>query len=56
MLVLQRKKSESLVIGDCIVVSVVEIRDGTVRIGIEAPKEIVILRGELKAKKEEEEK
>jgi cupin 2 domain-containing protein len=41
MLVLSRKKNESIVINDEITVVVVEIRGDKVRLGIEAPKEIV---------------
>ena len=37
MLVIPRKKNESLVIGDGIIVTVIEIRDDSVRLGIEAP-------------------
>ena len=44
MLVLSRKKFESIQIGDDIKVYVVEIRDDKVRIGIDAPRETVILR------------
>ena len=48
MLVLSRKKDEKIVIGENIVITVVEVRGSIVRIGIEAPKEIKVLRGELK--------
>ena len=47
MLVLSRKPMERIHIGDSIVVTVVEIRGNKVRIGIEAPKDIHVLRGEL---------
>lgn len=47
MLVLSRKHNEKLVIGDNIVVTVVEIRGGKVKLGIEAPPEVKVLRGEL---------
>lgn len=49
MLVLSRKAGESLVIGDGIVVSVLRIGPTGVRIGIEAPPEVVIVREELLA-------
>jgi carbon storage regulator len=47
MLVLSRKKNESIVIGDCVVVTVVEIRGDKVRLGIDAPKEVPIHRREV---------
>lgn len=47
MLVLSRKKSESIQIGPDIVVTVVDIRGGKVRIGIQAPKEVSVVRSEL---------
>jgi carbon storage regulator len=46
MLVLSRKVLESIQVGDDIVVSVVEIRGGKVRIGIDAPKHVQIMRKE----------
>ena len=47
MLVLSRKKNESIVIRDDIVVTVVEIRGDKVRLGIEAPKEVTVHRREV---------
>lgn len=48
MLVVTRKVNESIVIDDGrIVITVVDFRPGAVRIGIEAPKEIRIMRGEI---------
>jgi carbon storage regulator len=47
MLVLTRKRSESIQIGDDILVTVLEFRGGTVRLGIAAPKEIPVHRTEL---------
>jgi carbon storage regulator len=47
MLVLSRKKNESIVIRDDIVVTVVEIRADWVRLGIEAPKEVPVHRREV---------
>ena len=49
MLVLSRKKNESIVIDDNIVVTVVEIRGDKVRLGIEAPKEVPVHRKEVHA-------
>jgi carbon storage regulator len=50
MLVLSRKKLESIVIDEQIVITVVEIRGDKVRIGIEAPRDISIKRCELEAR------
>lgn len=47
MLVLARKKFESILIGGNIKVTVVRIDNNTVRIGIEAPPNVVVLREEL---------
>lgn len=47
MLVLSRKKNESIIINDNITVTIVEIRGDKVRLGIEAPKEIPIHRSEI---------
>ena len=47
MLVLSRKKNESIVINGNIVITVAEIRGDKVRIGVEAPKEVPVWRGEL---------
>lgn len=47
MLALSRKEFESIVIGDDIVVTVLSVDGGQVRIGIEAPKSINIVREEL---------
>jgi carbon storage regulator len=47
MLILTRRIGESLVIGENIVVRVVEIKGTQVRLGIEAPGDVQILREEL---------
>ena len=47
MLVLSRKSTESISIGGRVVVTVLEIRGNKVRIGIDAPKEVHVLRSEL---------
>ena len=47
MLVLSRKKNESIVINNDITIVVVEIRGDKVRLGIEAPKEIPVHRREV---------
>ena len=47
MLVLSRKKNESIIINDHIVVTVVEIRGDKVRLGIDAPKDVSVHRREV---------
>jgi len=48
MLVLSRKVGERILIGDNIVVTVVRVAQGIVRIGVEAPAEMAIVREEIK--------
>lgn len=47
MLVLSRKEGESIVIGDNIVVTVLEVRSGQIRIGIDAPRDLQVHRHEV---------
>ncbi len=47
MLILTRKVGESINVGDNIVIKVVESSRGSVRIGIDAPREITVLRQEV---------
>jgi carbon storage regulator len=47
MLVLSRKKNESIVINNDIMIVVVEIRGDKVRLGVEAPKEVPVHRREV---------
>lgn len=47
MLVLSRKKNESIVIDGNIVVTIIEVRGDKVRLGIEAPREVPIHRSEV---------
>jgi carbon storage regulator len=47
MLVLTRKKFQSLTIGDNIKITITKIKGGQARIAIDAPKEIKVLRCEL---------
>jgi carbon storage regulator len=47
MLVISRKKGESLLIGEDVEITIVKIENGSVKIAISAPKEIGILRKEL---------
>ena len=48
MLILQRKAGESVLIGDEIEVSVLSVEAGRVRLAIQAPRSVSILRSELK--------
>jgi len=52
MLVLSRRNGESIVIDGKITVTVVGIRGGQIRLGIDAPKEIPVRRVEVRVKKE----
>ena len=47
MLVLNRKIGESIILDDNIEIKILEIQDGRVKIGIEAPKNVSILRKEV---------
>ena len=49
MLVLSRKQSQRIRLGDSIVVTVVRVAGDKVRLGIEAPREMVVLRDELES-------
>lgn len=54
MLVITRKLGEALIIGDNeVVVTVVEVHGRSVRLGIEAPREILVLRRELAERQRE---
>lgn len=54
MLIITRRKGESLMIGDDIEITISKIEDGSVKIGIDAPKNVTILRKELYEAVEEE--
>jgi carbon storage regulator len=54
MLVLSRKVGERIWIGDEIAVTIVRITGGGVRVGIEAPSEMPVVREELKLKLEQQ--
>jgi carbon storage regulator len=47
MLVLSRKPGQRIKIGGCIWLTILECRDGRVRVGVEAPGEVTIVREEL---------
>jgi carbon storage regulator len=54
MLVLSRKKSEVIVIGGIVRVTIVEVRGDKVRIGIDAPKEVSVHREEVQKQIDDE--
>jgi carbon storage regulator len=56
MLVLSRKVGERLWIGENISITVVKISGGGVRIGVEAPDELPVVREELKLRMEQQAK
>ncbi|MCO6042965.1 carbon storage regulator [Aeoliella sp. ICT_H6.2] len=49
MLVLSRKESQRIRLGDSIVVTIVKIGGDKVRVGIDAPDDVLVLRDELEA-------
>ena len=49
MLVLSRKESQRIRLGDSIVITIVKISGDKVRVGIEAPANVLVLRDELEA-------
>lgn len=56
MLIITRKKGQSLMIGDDIEITVSKLDDGSVKLGIQAPKNVTILRKELYEEIENENK
>lgn len=54
MLILSRKENESIIIDDNIEIKVLEIEEGKVKLGIDAPKDIDIFRKEIYLSIEEE--
>ena len=54
MLVISRKKGESILLGDDIEITVVKIEEGSVKLSISAPKSVTILRKELYKEVEQE--
>ena len=51
MLVLSRKESERIKLGDSIVITVIRVSGDKVRLGIEAPSDVLVLREELEPHK-----
>lgn len=58
MLVLTRRISENLIIGDDVIITVLGVQGNQVRIGIDAPRDIPVHRGEIweRIQREKEEK
>lgn len=56
MLVLTRKQEERIHIGDGITITVLKMRGSSVRLGIEAPSEVPVVRGELLFRDQEAER
>jgi carbon storage regulator len=50
MLVLSRRPNERIMLGNSIVVTVVKVTGDRVRLGIEAPSDVVVLRSELESR------
>jgi carbon storage regulator len=50
MLVLSRKESQRIRLGDQIVITIVKISGDKVRVGIEAPSDVLVLRDELEVR------
>ena len=53
MLVLTRKMQERIQIGNNITITILRVKGSTVRVGIEAPREVRVIRGELSVKEED---
>jgi carbon storage regulator len=47
MLVLSRKAGESIVIGNDVVITILEVRGGQIRIGVDAPRNLAVHRAEI---------
>jgi carbon storage regulator len=47
MLVLSRKPQEAILIGDDVWITILEVGRGMVRLGVEAPREVAVMRSEL---------
>jgi len=52
MLVLSRKETQRIRLGDSIVLTIVKISGDKVRVGIEAPADVLVLRDELEARRD----
>lgn len=47
MLVLTRKPNQSIMVGDDVVITILEVRGDKVRVGIEAPRDVIVHRKEV---------
>ena len=56
MLVLSRRESERVRLGDSIVITIVGVSGDKVRLGIQAPRDLLVLRDELEPKDEQQRK
>lgn len=56
MLVLSREEGQSIKIGDDIVITVANLTNGRVRLGVDAPRDVPVLRSELKRNPDVEDK
>ena len=54
MLVLSRKLNQEITIGDNVTITVLKVKGNTVRLGIDAPRHIRVVRGELPPKSEDQ--
>ena len=56
MLVLTRKSHEQIQIGDNITITILRVKGGAIRVGIDAPRSVTVLRKELEGKPAKQEK
>ncbi len=54
MLVLSRKQNQQILVGNDITITILKVRGNSVRIGIEAPKSVHVMRGELERQDDEQ--
>jgi len=53
MLVLSRREHERIRLGDSVIVTVIQVAGDKVRLGIEAPSDVLVLRDELEPRRQE---
>lgn len=54
MLILTRKVGETVTIGDGVLVTVLAVKGGQVRLGVDAPKDVAVHRGEVRDRIEQD--